>query len=355
MNKQIVFFIITMWVTTINAATSFLQPASFPTTSMDTTFVQRRDNATDGYKPYAGRSAYHTITIEDEEKYLLRTAESRRQHDFNTMSRTEYCREYELDSEHCPQAPGQYAAVVAIGNRPTRQQTTKPVTTTQPQKPTTTGQGMSVGTSITGQPVIASQTIHNGPCTPPQHSNVFTNQILTSGQYAFSDPAFEKTMITTFRAEGGCVNDPDDSGGYTCYGISQNNNPGVDVRNLTRADAENIAHNKYYTQHGIEKLPDYIRSDVFTFGWAAGPVTGIRRFCRVLGIPERDRIDAEIVAAAENYNGDLHNDYLDNLQQHFIDVSKRNNNQKFLKGWMHRVQLTRENGCHTQTTDPISR
>ena len=75
----------------------------------------------------------------------------------------------------------------------------------------------------------------------------------------------------------------------------------------------------------------------------------------MLGIPERDRIDAEIVAAAENYNGDLHNDYLDNLQQHFIDVSKRNNNQKFLKDWMHRVQLTRENGCHTETTDPISR
>ena len=162
-------------------------------------------------------------------------------------------------------------------------------------------------------------------------------------------------MITTFRAEGECGNHPNDSGGYTCYGISQNNNPEVDVRNITRADAENIAHRKYYTQHGIDQLPDYIRSDVFTFGWASGPVTAIRNLCRVLGMPERNKIDSEIVMATENYNGDLHNDYLDAMQQYFEKCAQKPGQSVFLGGWMNRVKLTRENSCHYPTTDPIFR
>ena len=324
---------------------SLLQPASFPTTSMDTTFVERRDNAATGYKPFSGRSAYQPIIIESEEKYMTRRAESIRQNDLASMTNAQYCAKYPLDTTKCPQTPGLYESVAAIGDRPSTS-TTAPVAIKQ---------ASPVGTNATGQPVIASPLIHNGPCTPPQRSNVFSNKILTSGQYQQSDPAFEKTMITTFRAEGECGNHPNDSGGYTCYGISQNNNPDVDVRNITRADAENIAHRKYYTQHGIDQLPDYIRSDVFTFGWASGPVTAVRNLCRVLGIPERNKIDSEIVMATENYNGDLHNDYLDAMQQYFIKCAQKPGQSVFLNGWMNRVKLTRENSCHYPTTEPIYR
>lgn len=356
------------------ALNSFLKPASFPKTIGDTTFTQRVESAQKGYEPYAGLSAFDKITLESEETYLLRNAENQRRRDLSSMSNAQYCAKYPLDSEYCPQTPEKYEQVIAIGNRQseptsgtsttpaqtianatTRPSPTQPSPTQTPSYAPTTPMAPLVGYSEFNEPVYANPKTHNGPCTLPQRHDVFSNQIFTSGQYAKSDPAFEKTMITTFRAEGGCVNDPDDSGGYTCYGISQNNNPDVNVRNITRADAEQIAHRKYYTQYGIEKLPDYIRSDVFTFGWGCGPVTGIHKLCRVLGLPERNKIDDEIVNAVENYSGDLHNDYVDALQQHYIAVSKKNNNQKYLNGWMNRVKLTRENSCHYKTTTPIKR
>lgn len=353
MNRAQIFFIVLFMMSNAHAAQSFLRPTSFPTTSMDASFIERRDSAAAGYQPFAGRSAYQPIVVESEEKYMLRHAESIRQNDIASMTNTQYCAKYPLDSTRCPQTPGAVDATIAIGDRP---QSSKPsetpgsseATSPAPKPPVT-----NVGTATNGQPVIASPHIHDGPCTPPQRSNVFSNKILTSGQYRQSDPAFEKTMITTFRAEGGCGNHPNDSGGYTCYGISQNNNPEIDVRNITRADAENIAHRKYYAQYGIDKLPDYIRSDVFTFGWASGPVTAIRNLCRVLGMPERNSIDSEIVMATENYNGDLHNDYLDAMQQYFIKCASKTGQDVFLTGWMNRVKLTRENSCHYPTTDPI--
>lgn len=367
MNRIIgIFFALSIYSPSLLGA-SLLQPASFPTTSMDATFIERRDSAAAGYKPFTNRSAYQPVIIESEQKYMLRHAESVRKSDLASMTNTQYCAKYPLDATRCPQTPGAVDATIAIGDRPSVP-TTTPTTTTPTPTPTTTPTPTPTPTKPQApapskphhnindnQVVRMGPQTHNGPCTPPQRSNVFSNKILTSGQYQQSDPAFEKTMITTFRAEGGCGNHPNDSGGYTCYGISQNNNPEVDVRNITRADAENIAHRKYYTKYGFDKLPDYIRSDVFTFGWASGPVTAIHNLCRVLGIPERNKIDSEIVMATENYNGDLHNDYLDAMQQYFIKCAKKPGQDVFLTGWMNRVKFTRENSCHYPTTDPIYR
>lgn len=350
MNKRFclffAFFMLCNFITVANGYASFLQPTTFPKTAADASFTERMENAAQGYAPYAGHSAYQTLKLETEEQYInrmVKSAERQSQIDAQTLSRAEYCNLYPLDEQLCPQAPGLEESIIAIGNRPQPSQPSKP-STTQPAIPTWF-------TSTTQQ----NSQAHNGPCTPPQRSNHFVNKILTSGKYATIDPAFEKAMITVFRTEGECGYDPDDSGGYTCYGISQNNNPEVDVRNITRLDAENIAYNKYYTKYDINKLPDNSRGNVFILGWAGGTVTGIRRFCKFLGIPARDKIDAEVVAAAENYPGDIHNDFLDDQQRFYIDVSKRGNNKKFLKGWMNRVQLMRENGCHTETTDPLVR
>lgn len=332
------------------AAKSLLQaqPQVFPTTIADTSFTVRTENATQGYQPFANRSAYQTIQIESEEAYLnrmIQREELQSQRDAQTMSREQYCDKYPLDDKLCPQTPGLEESIIAIGNRkPSQQPTAQPSSTP--------------GATTPAAPSASTPTNNNsfnGPCTPPQRSKIFVNKILTSGQYANSDPAFEKAMITVFRTEGECSNDPDDAGGYTCYGISQRANPEVDVRNITRADAERIGYKKYYTAYNIHKLPDNLRGNVFMLGWASGPATAVKKFCKFLKIPERTKIDENIVLAATSYPGDIHNDFLDDQQNWYIQVSKKGNNKKFLKGWMNRVQLMRENGCHTPTTDPITR
>lgn len=365
----------------LTANASFLHPTGFPKTVNDASFVTQKQNKTTGYEPFRGKSAYKTLKIETQEEYISRmvaTAENENQQDLASMTISEYCNKYPLDDSRCPQTPELFDQIASIGNpititmaptvggatpaqptqptQPTKPpKPTKPSKPTQPTPPSVPSTGPVVGYSTSGQPVIASSKIHNGPCTPSQRSNHFANKIYTTGQFEFSDPAFDKAMATTFRTEGECGNDPDDSGGYTCYGISQNNNPEVDVRNITRADAERIGHEKYYTRYGIDKLPDNSRGNVFMLGWAGGTITGIHRFCNFLGIEKRNAIDETVVAAAENYPGDIHNDFLDNQQEFYIQVARRGNNKKFLKGWMNRVRLMRENGCHTPTTDPLTR
>lgn len=362
-------------LTTGMASASFIKPMSFPKTSNDAAFTTQVKNKAVGYEPFRGKSAYQTLKIETQEEYIARmvsTAEYESQHDLSSMTISEYCDKYPLDDKYCPQTPELFDQIASIGDSITQAPTVGDTTTTppkpgtgqppQPVKPTQpvqpvkpTQPGRIVGHSPSGVPVIASSKIHDGPCTPSQRSKHFVNKIYTTGQYEYSDPAFDKAMATTFRTEGECGNDPDDTGGYTCYGISQRNNPEVDVRTITRADAERIGHEKYYTRYGIEKLPDNSRGNVFMLGWAGGTITGIHRFCDFLGIEKRNKIDETIVAAAENYPGDIHNDFLDNQQEFYKQVAKRGNNKKFLKGWMNRVRLMRENGCHTPTTDPLMR
>ena len=119
MNKRNAMIFALLMSTPCAFGASLLQPASFPTTSMDSTFVERRDNAAAGYKPFAGRSAYQPIVIESEEKYMTRRAESIRQNDLASMTNAQYCAKYPLDTTKCPQTPGLYESVVAIGDRPT--------------------------------------------------------------------------------------------------------------------------------------------------------------------------------------------------------------------------------------------
>ena len=60
--------------------------------------------------------------------------------------------------------------------------------------------------------------------------------------------AFITNLITPGR-EGGWVDDPNDPGGKTKYGISKGTYPNVDIKNLTEEDAKSI-YRRDYTKKG---------------------------------------------------------------------------------------------------------
>lgn len=83
--------------------------------------------------------------------------------------------------------------------------------------------------------------------------------------------------------EGGFVNDPDDPGGATKYGVTVHTMrrlgldldgdgkiDAADVRRLTRADAERIFIEHYYNRPGIDRLPQVLRVSVFDMYVNAG-------------------------------------------------------------------------------------
>ncbi len=68
------------------------------------------------------------------------------------------------------------------------------------------------------------------------------------------DKAFEDCMQFVFKWEGGYVNDPNDLGGETKYGITKRWHPNLDIKNLTREQAMEIYYKDYWLKAGCDKM-----------------------------------------------------------------------------------------------------
>ena len=65
---------------------------------------------------------------------------------------------------------------------------------------------------------------------------------------------FKDGVIQVLNHEGGYVDDPDDNGGETNFGISKRAYPRVDIKNLTRKQAIKIYYQDYWIKTGVEFL-----------------------------------------------------------------------------------------------------
>ncbi|MEM6578186.1 MAG: holin-associated N-acetylmuramidase [Pseudomonadota bacterium] len=116
--------------------------------------------------------------------------------------------------------------------------------------------------------------------------------------------------------EGGFVNDPDDPGGATNFGVTIHTMRRLgldltgdgrvsvaDVRALTRERAEDIFVDHYYTRPKIDRLPPALRASVFDMYVNAGgnAVKILQRLLREMGqqISVDGAIGPKTVAAAE--------------------------------------------------------
>ncbi|WBU65535.1 holin-associated N-acetylmuramidase [Paracoccus aerodenitrificans] len=103
--------------------------------------------------------------------------------------------------------------------------------------------------------------------------------------------------------EGGYVNDPDDPGGATKYGVTigtmrrlgldltgDGKVSRADVKALDRDRAERIFKEHYFTHPGIGKIPDALQASVFDMYVNAGTnaVKILQRMITLMGYPARD-------------------------------------------------------------------
>lgn len=70
----------------------------------------------------------------------------------------------------------------------------------------------------------------------------------------FEEADFEKAFNFVIEWEGGYVNDPNDPGGETKYGISSRSYPQLDIKNLTLYDAKGIYYRDYWVKSGCDEL-----------------------------------------------------------------------------------------------------
>ena len=74
---------------------------------------------------------------------------------------------------------------------------------------------------------------------------------------------FYQEIKKVIKREGGYVNDPDDPGGETKYGISKKAYPNVDIENLTVDDAVELYKDDYWLPAKIERLPINLQGQYF--------------------------------------------------------------------------------------------
>jgi len=76
-------------------------------------------------------------------------------------------------------------------------------------------------------------------------------------RYNIEDAYFDRAFDELITIEGGYVNDPDDLGGETKYGISKQNYPNLDIKNLTLDQAKEIYYNDFWTKNKCNVVCHY--------------------------------------------------------------------------------------------------
>ncbi len=151
---------------------------------------------------------------------------------------------------------------------------------------------------------------------------------------------FDKYFEELIGHEGGYVNDPDDRGGETKYGISKRSYPDLDIKNLTLEQAKEIYYNDFYLRYKIERLPEHIRKITFdmcvNFG-ARGAVKVLQEACNYKGrnnLVVDGMIGPKTINACKNVTIELVRAY--RMLRFANIVHKRPQNKKFWFGWYRR-------------------
>jgi hypothetical protein len=121
---------------------------------------------------------------------------------------------------------------------------------------------------------------------------------------------FDHAVETVLKNEGG-YNPSDMNGQPVNFGINQGANPGVDVRNLTREQAKQIYHDKYWVPSGAENLPANLQTPYFDV-YIRNPAEAKKALDQSGGDP------AKFMQISNNY---------------FQSLARKPNGQKYAHAW----------------------
>lgn len=137
---------------------------------------------------------------------------------------------------------------------------------------------------------------------------------------------FDKALKFVLKWEGGYVNNPNDKGGATNKGITQNTYNGwlrskgqnlKDIRNITDSEVKEIYYNNYWLKAGCDKMSE--KFAILAFDTAVN--MGVSRVSEFLKAAEYKYPDKFIIARIAKY----------------LEFSKYGNQKIFLQGWLNRT------------------
>lgn len=155
------------------------------------------------------------------------------------------------------------------------------------------------------------------------------------------DEYFKKTMERTSKQEGGYVNNEEDPGGETKYGISKKAYPNEDIENLTKERADMLYYRDYYKHNNVDKLPEHIRGEVFDNSVNQGPSQAAKNLQRAVSVKDDGIIGPQTIDAVNNANPE---ETMEKFKQNVlgvydaIRVNNPDNYNKHKNGWMNRTK-----------------
>lgn len=96
------------------------------------------------------------------------------------------------------------------------------------------------------------------------------------------DTAFERVL----GHEGGYINDPQDPGGETNWGISKASYPNLNIRTLTRDLAKSIYLADFWNRIHADQLPPAVAFQAFDFAVNSGIEPSVRALQRAANVPD---------------------------------------------------------------------
>lgn len=146
---------------------------------------------------------------------------------------------------------------------------------------------------------------------------------------------FDKAFDRIIGHEGAYVNDPNDPGGETKYGISKRSYPSVNIKDLTIEQAKQIYLRDFWLPLDGDSLHDGVAFQLFDFAINSGIQTAIRAFQRALDVAD-DGHYGPMSKAAEKVMTE--SDQIMRLNAERLYFMTRTRNWQFHgKGWARRI------------------
>ena len=104
---------------------------------------------------------------------------------------------------------------------------------------------------------------------------------------------FDEIIDIVLEHEGGYVNDPDDPGGETKYGISKRAYPDEDIKGLTKERAIKIYFEDYWVRFKVDSLPDRLKHIYFDMCINMGAGRAVKVLQEACNSKNSDKIDVD--------------------------------------------------------------
>ena len=149
---------------------------------------------------------------------------------------------------------------------------------------------------------------------------------------------FDQVFKMVVGSEGGYVNDPNDAGGETKYGISKRSYPSVNIPALTLESAKAIYLHDFWNKIKGDSLPPSLAALVFDAAINSGPSQAVRWLQMALGVAADGIIGPVTLAAVAAYKPGW--ELMAKCQaQRILFMSGLDGEwDRYKKGWVERVQ-----------------